>query len=111
MKNTDTVSKFSKLTNQLIGDYANLTLLALIEKIVNQSGLLKHILEQEDKEWQVQVLATFLDFVKTETDRNPRITLQRLLDILKNMDDNRLAIGVNKNVVTDDGVNLMTAHS
>ena len=39
-----------------------------IEKIVNQSGLLKHILEQEDKEWQVQVLATFLDFVKTETD-------------------------------------------
>lgn len=111
LKNTATVSKFSKLTNQLIGDYANLTLLALIEKIVNQSGLLKHILEQEDKEWQVQVLATFLDFVKTETDRNPRITLQRLLDILKNMDDNRLAIGVNKNVVTDDGVNLMTAHS
>lgn len=111
LENTSFIASFSKLLNQLIGDYTNFTLLALVEKIVNRSGLLKHILDQEDKEWQVQVLATFLDFVKTETDRNPRISLQRLLDILKNMDDNRLAIGVNKNVVTDDGVNLMTAHS
>lgn len=108
---TKSVSNFSKLLNQLIGSYGNMTLLTLVEKIVNRSGLLHQILQQEDKEWQVQVLSTFLDFVKTETDRNPRISLQRLLDILKNMDDNRLAIGVNKNVVTDDGVNLMTAHS
>ncbi|MEM6965125.1 MAG: ATP-dependent DNA helicase [Bacteroidota bacterium] len=111
LENNKSVLSFSKLLNQLIGSYGNLTLPSLVEKIVNRSGLLYQILQQPDKEWQVQVLSTFLDFVKIETDRNPRITLQRLLDILKNMDDNHLAIGVNKSVVTDDGVNLMTAHS
>jgi len=111
LENLKSISNFSKLLNQLIGKYGNHSLPSLIEKIVNRSGLLHHILQQPDKEWRVQVLSTFLDFVKTETDRNPRITLQRLLDILKNMDENRLAIGVNKNIVTDDGVNLMTAHS
>ncbi|HFC00873.1 MAG TPA: ATP-dependent helicase, partial [Phaeodactylibacter sp.] len=111
LESTASVSRFSKLLNQLIGDYSNMTLLTLVEKIINRSGLLRHILGQPDKEWQVQVLATFLDFVKNETDRNPRITLHRLLDILKNMDANRLSGGVNKNEGTDNGVNLMTAQS
>ncbi len=111
LENTKSVLSFSKLLNQLIGDYGNLTLVTLVERIVNRSGLLKNILAQPDKEWQVQVLSTFLEFVKTETDRNPKISLHRLLDILKNMDENRISLGVNKTVVTDDGVNLMTAHS
>ena len=101
----------SKLFNELIKGYSNLTLITLTERLINRSGLLRMILDAPDRDWHVQVIGTFLDFVKSETDRNPRINLKRLLDILKNMDANRLPLGINKAMVTSDGVNLMTAHS
>lgn len=53
----------------------------------------------------------FFDFVQAETERNPRLTLRQLLDMLRSMDANRLAIGLNKVTTAEKGVNLVTAHS
>ena len=111
LKDVMSVLNVSKLLNELIKGYSNLTLITLIERLINRSGLLRMILNKPDREWHVQVIGTFLDFAKSETDRNPRINLKGLLNILKNMDANRLPLGINKSMVTRDGVNLMTAHS
>ncbi len=102
---------FSKLLNQLIGDYTNFTLLQLLERIINRSGLLSFLLQQPDKNWQLQVINTFFEFVKKETDKNPRFTLKNLLDIFLKMDANRLPIGILKTITAKDGINLITAHS
>ena len=97
--------------DQLIGDYSNFTLLQLVERTINRSGLLAFILQQPDKAWQLQVINTFFEFVKKETDKNPRISLQKLLEVFSNMDANRLSIGVLKTITAKEGVNLVTAHS
>ena len=102
---------FSKLLNQLIGDYSNHTLLQLLERIINRSGLLAFLLKQPDRPWQLQIINTFFEFVKKETDKKPRFTLEKLLDIFSNMDANRLPIGILKTITAKEGVNLVTAHS
>lgn len=102
---------FSKLLDSLIGDLSNYSLLQLMERVINHSGLLSFILQQPDKSWQLQVVNSFFEFVKKETDKKPRLTLKSLLDTLANMDANRLPIEILKTITANDGVNLVTAHS
>ncbi|MEM9920789.1 MAG: ATP-dependent DNA helicase [Bacteroidota bacterium] len=107
----DKFLKLAALLDQLLLDQANLSVMQLLERLVNRSGWLGFLLTQEDKAWQLQVLKTFFDFVLLETDRNPRLRLRRLLEILDSMDANRLAIQVNRMIHAEDGVQLLTAHS
>jgi len=102
---------FSAELENLISQVANLSLPAFLERLLNRSGILSMIIHHPEKVWLIQVLKTFFDFVREESDRNPRLTLRRLLDMLRNMDDNGLAIEINKSVVAENGVNLLTAHS
>ncbi len=107
----DAFQDFSKLINDLIRGSVNLSILQLIEQVINKSGLLHHIIQQVDKSWELQALNTFFDFIKKEGDKNPRLTLSQLLETFRSMDSNRLSIGIQKSVVANQGVNLVTAHS
>ncbi|MFK7935300.1 MAG: ATP-dependent helicase [Saprospiraceae bacterium] len=104
-------TQFSNLLRTLLEDFRNYTVPVLVERLFNRSGLLKHVLDQPNQPWLLQVVKTFFDFVKKENDRNPRLSVRRLLDILDSMDANRLPIEINKTVAAEDGVNLLTAHS
>jgi DNA helicase-2/ATP-dependent DNA helicase PcrA len=107
----EATSGFSAVLEDLIAQVANLGLATFLERLINRSGIMRLVIQHPEKIWLTQVLKTFFDFVREESDRNPRLTLRRLLDILHNMDDNGLAIEVNKSVVAENGVNLLTAHS
>ncbi len=111
LKSEAAMLQFSEVLEMLLAEFANLSLNAFLERLINRTGLLKKLIENEDKIWLLQVLNTFVNFIKKETDRNPRLSLSRLLEILKNMDGNRLPIEINKVVQTEEGVNLLTAHS
>ncbi len=103
--------RFAGFHDHLQRQYASLSAPAFVERVINRSGLLKFVLEHEEKTWLLQVLATFLDFVKTEAARHPRLTVGRLLDLFRNMDANSLALEANKIVQAEEGVQLVTAHS
>ncbi len=109
-RHPEAIYRFSELINGLLADIGNYRCLAFLERLINRSGLLKHVLEHDEKSWLLQIIGTFFDFVRKETDKNPRLTVKRLLDILSNMDDNKLPIGVNKTISAENGVNLLTAH-
>lgn len=111
LDNADSIEKWSNLTEELLTDVTGMSLSGLLEKIINRSGLLKMVLEHPDKTWLLQVIKTFFDFVQAETERNPRLTLRQLLDMLRSMDANRLSIPLNKITTAEKGVNLVTAHS
>lgn len=104
-------TQFSDLLRTLLADFRNYTVPVLVERLFNRSGLLQHVLDQPNQPWLLQVVKTFFDFVRKENDRNPRLSVRRLLDILDSMDANRLPIEINKTVAAEDGVNLLTAHS
>ncbi len=111
LKNPASILQCADLLNDLIGDFPNYSLPAFIERLTNRSGLLTHIMKQDDKLWYLQVLTTISNFIKSETIKNPRLSLKRLLELLSSMDKNRLPIGLQKSVRATDGVNLITAHS
>ncbi len=83
----------------------------LIERLINRSGLLKEVLEDPEKAWLLQQLHTFVEFIKKETDRQPRLRLPDFVETLNRMDANRLPISLQKNIRVGEGVNLLTAHS
>ncbi len=105
------ISSFVELLNQIIHDYRNIPLNLMVERLVNRSGLLKHILSQPNQAWGLQVLSTLMNFIRIEVDRKPRMRLNGLLDVLSKMDANYLTVGVQKTEQAWAGVNFVTAHS
>ncbi|HMN90124.1 MAG TPA: ATP-dependent DNA helicase [Saprospiraceae bacterium] len=103
--------RIGDLFDELLRDIRSVSLPALLEKVINRSGLLKMVSEHPDRVWLLQVIKTFFDFVQAEAERQPRLTLRQLLDMLHKMDANHLAIGIQKVTTAAHGVHLLTAHS
>lgn len=105
------IQQFNDFLQLALNDYRNFPLPILMERLVNRSGILQYIIQEEDKAWKLQVLKTFFDFAHQEASRNPKISIQQFLQILDNMEANRLRLEVNKTTVAEAGVQLVTAHS
>ncbi len=99
------LSKASTITEQLIAEVPNVTLQHLVEKIIQQTGLLQHIMRGNDKHWQLQVLTAFFDFVIEET-----LSLQELVAIIDLMEREDIPLPLVQVSGSDKGVNLLTAH-
>ena len=97
--------------DQMLAEYANLSLVRWLERLINKSGMLRRVLRHPDKSAQLQMLTTFFQFVKREADKQPRLQLGDLLDILTNMDANRLPLPLQQVTHAAEGVQLITAHS
>jgi DNA helicase-2/ATP-dependent DNA helicase PcrA len=111
VKNSAPFLRFAAHIDELLLALANESIPVFLEKLINRSGLLKYITLHKEKIWLMQVLNTFFSFVRQEGIRRPRMNLTKLLDLLKSMDDNRLAIGLEKVIQANEGVHLLTAHS
>jgi len=111
LENVAAFERFNGLMESIIYEYRNLPLVNILERLINRSGLLRYLLAQPDKVWLLQVVNTFINFVKVEIDRKPRMKLRGLLEVLQKMDANRIAISVEKTVQMEEGIHLVTAHS
>lgn len=111
LENPDALIRFGQLLMEWLGDLHSLPLLKLAERIINRSGLLSYILEHREQSIQLSALSAFFDFLRTETFRRPRLSLNEWLDMLKKMDDNRLAIELQLTNPGIDAIQLVTAHS
>ncbi|MEO1260703.1 MAG: ATP-dependent DNA helicase [Bacteroidota bacterium] len=127
LKNTAAFLNFSDFIEMMIGAVANYSVPAFVEKTINRSGLINFVLNPSTPEANsgqaahhqptpdIEVLFTFLNFIKKEAARNPRLTINRLLDLFKSMDANRIQLSVSSNRSAgtngQSAVNLLTAHS
>lgn len=102
------IGEWWEQTHMLVADTG---LPQLAEHLLNGSGLLAAALQAPDRMWQVQLAKTFLDFIKEEVARRPRLTLEELLLMLEQMDGNRLSLAMRKDIELEDGIHLVTAHS
>lgn len=99
------------IIEELIQDVENLTVQNLIESIIRKTGWIAYILQQDDKHWQLQVLTAFFDHIKEETSRSPKTSLNQLVRLFDLMQDEKISLPVSQTSGTENGVNLMTAHS
>ncbi|MBS1772590.1 MAG: ATP-dependent helicase [Bacteroidetes bacterium] len=82
----------------------------LIEKIIYESGIVANLLKKKDHVWNIQVLNTFFDFVKEVHGRNANIKVDELLRMIERMQDEGIAIPIQRVVHNENGVGLYTAH-
>lgn len=104
------LTKTGLLLNELIAEAGNLSLPEWLEKTINRSGLLAYVLEHPEKNRLLAGVKAFSDFVLGEAYKNPRMTLQRLLELLERMDANRIILEYHP-PADNKGVQLLTAHS
>ncbi len=107
----DKVVQFSNLLTEWTHAILNETLQSLIERIVNESGLLSNILNGKDKHFELDVIKTFFSFVQEESAKNPNIKLSDMLQTIEQMESNYISLNVNKSVYQEEGVEFVTAHS
>jgi DNA helicase-2/ATP-dependent DNA helicase PcrA len=98
-------------TERWIKQAHNYTLPQLLEKIANNSGILSWAMNSEDSNWSMQVLHSFFDFVKEENAKNPKLTIQDLVRTIELMEINNITLPMSKIEFSDEGINLVTAHS
>ena len=66
LKSEAAILQFSEVLEMLLSQFTNLSINAFLERLINRSGLLKTLLENEEKIWLLQVLNTFINFAKKE---------------------------------------------
>ncbi len=88
----------------------NSTLPHLIEKIYAESGLLTSVMNSPDRIWLMQVITTFFNFAKSETQKTPNITLDQWLKLIDQMEVHGIALPLNRVTYAKKGINLLSAH-
>lgn len=104
------IKRVSDALERLIAKVKNETLQVLFEEVVREAGILTYIMKSPEKNWLMEVLRTFFDFIKQEARKKPDLSLRELLNNITTMNKYRLRMGLQKISASDNGVNLMTAH-
>jgi len=104
------VAKAMQVLEDLINKVANVTLLNLVEQILQNTGIIQNVLKGKDKGFELDMVSHFFDFIKEETHRKPSLHLKDLVDMLKLMrrEDIRLPLPITSG--NESGVNLLTTH-
>jgi DNA helicase II / ATP-dependent DNA helicase PcrA len=104
------LTDFSRTMEKLIKDAHNLPLQQLFSAIINECGILSHVMQSPDKPWLMKVLHALFDFIKEETHRNPDLSLVPFMAMLDLMAHNGITIPVVQVSGNETGINLLTAH-
>ena len=89
----------------------SLPLPLLIEKIVHESGIVAHLVKTADHVWDLQALNTFFEFVKETYGRNPKIKPAEFLQMVQRMNDEHIAVPLQRVIQNENGVHFYTTHS
>ena len=78
--------------------------------MINESGILAYIMNQDDKAWMMNKLTCLFDYIKDSTHRNPGLTLKELIGQIDLLSENDLSLPLVQTTGTETGVNLLTCH-
>ncbi len=99
-----------RMVEKWISDAQNVTLQTLFANIINEGGVLSHIMQSPEKIWLMKVLQALFDFIKEETHRNPDLDVTALMDMIALMESNGIPLPLVQVAGNDKGINLITAH-
>jgi len=99
------------LIDQLISESKEYSLPDFVQKLINESGMLKYISTHQKKYEYVQVLYSFYEFVREEALRDHTLNLSELNNLMDKMVELGLGVDMQQVIGAGDGVNLMTAYA
>lgn len=103
--------RLGKNIDRWMVEQTSLPLPLLVEKIVYESGIVAYLLNTKDHIWNMQVLHTFFEYVKDVHSRNAQIKPADFLRMIERMQDENIALPIQKVVQNENGIRFYTAHS
>jgi DNA helicase-2/ATP-dependent DNA helicase PcrA len=107
---TEELIKLSKVLEGLQKDVYNKTLQHWFEELINESGILAYVMQQDENIWLMDKLTCLFDYVKEESHRNPQLNLKQLMHNFELMKQNGLRLELIQTTGNETGVNLLTCH-
>ncbi len=104
------LKNISGILEQLIADVPNVTLQQLFENIIQNAAVLPYIMQHPQKIALMHLLTAFFDFIKTETARSHDLNLEGFIKIIDLMEQEDVALPMQKTTGNNKAVNLLTAH-
>ena len=105
------ILQISASLEALIQDSVNLSLSRLLEKIFNTLNITAFVARQTERLEGTRILITLLNFVQELNRKDPLLPISDFLELLKRMLRNRIAMPVDTSLNTEEGIQLVTAHS
>ncbi len=103
--------KFIQTIEYLISFSLNQTAQETLHTVIRECGLLGSALSNNERNWQMEVLQTFFDFIKQECSKKPGHNLMSLLELLDLMLQDHIDLPAEKVWYANNGINFITAHS
>ncbi len=73
--------------------------------------MLFEALTSEERSFNMQVLHTFFDFVKSECARNTKLALKQLIETIDLMEEESISLATQRIIYNTEGVNFISTHS
>lgn len=96
---------------QLINESHNLSLIQLMDTIIQKCHIIQHILNSPNKFEELETLTIFFDFIKEEAHRNPAMDVNELTNLLDIMQENDIELPRFKLYGNEEAVRLFTVHA
>jgi DNA helicase-2/ATP-dependent DNA helicase PcrA len=110
LEDANSILALGNMLNEWIGLSYNLNLPMLFEKILYDGNIIHYLLNLPDRIWLIQMLNTIFDYIKVECSKNPKMTVNDLMNQLLEMEDNQIKLEINKVVYQETGVQFVTTH-
>ena len=108
---SDAVLSTARKLEQFIKSSYNLSLLQLLDHILEECGIISYILQSEQKfEW-LEIVTSLVDFAKDECHRHPEMDVHSFTDLLNIMSENEITLPLTKLYGHEDAVRLFTVHA
>jgi DNA helicase-2/ATP-dependent DNA helicase PcrA len=104
------LAKAVQVLESLISEVPNVTLLNLVEQLLQKTGIIQMVLQSNDKAFELEVITKFFDFIKEETHRYPSLRLKDLVERLALMQKEGIRLPLTISTGGIMGVNLLTTH-
>ena len=100
---------YTKLEERL-NDLIDCTPQVVFDKLFTKNGILDDVMNSSDASSRMNLINQFLNYIKDESTNNPDLTLNDILNNLKELEKLDISIPLNKIHYSSDGVILSTVH-
>jgi DNA helicase II / ATP-dependent DNA helicase PcrA len=94
----------------MLGKTASITLQQLFQEVISKMGILRNVMNQQDKGTYMQMLTSFFDFLKDENRKKPELSLNEFIATIDLMQKNGIRLSLNQVIFSEKGINFLTAH-
>ena len=110
LSDVDAFIRFNEIIDGWLLELPHVSLQVLFEKILKKGHFFREIMSNQHRTYLMQVVATFFNYIKDESNRNPELDIAHLLNTVRDMREIGLRLDMQSVMRAKEGVRFMTAH-